>query len=170
LNFNELDKSQKIRNHYTVNEIIDLIGIEKWNNAFKFTCVRNPLDRLYSFYAFRVKNGRIKNESHLVSFKKWVFYELEERDPLSKKRFNLLPQSDWLIDLQNEIRLDFIGRFENVKEDFDRLGRIIPSQKKLSHLNKSPREQNYKQHYDAELKAFVMEYYQIDIENFKYKI
>lgn len=169
MGFNGMDRSQNIRNHYTAKEIIDLIGIEKWDNAFKFTFVRNPWDRLYSFYSFRLKKGRIKNEDYKNSFRKWVFSELVDRDPKSKKRFNLIPQTEWLIDHQNKIQMDFIGRFENLINDFETLGKMIPFDAQLPHMNKSVRTNDYKQEYDPELVEIVAEYYQKDLDSFGYK-
>ena len=169
LGFNNMDKAKKIRNHYTVTEIIDLIGIEKWNKAFKFTFVRNPWDRLYSFYLFRLKKDKIKDISYKESFKKWVLFELAERDPLLKKRFNLLPQTNWLVDNQYKIQLDFIGRFENLKEDFQKLGKLISLETNLPHLNHSSRVKNYKQQYDKELIEVVTKYYQKDLTHFGYE-
>jgi hypothetical protein len=151
LGFNNMDKAKKIRDHYTVKEIIDLIGKEKWNNAFKFTFVRNPWDRLCSFYSFRLKKGKIKDISHKKSFKQWALYELGERDPSSKKRFNLIPQTNWLVDNQNNIQLNFIGRFENLNQDFQRLGKLISFNTILPHLNISNRENDYRLQYDDEL-------------------
>ena len=155
LGFNLMDKSQKIRNHYSAREIIDLIGLEKWESAFKFTFVRNPWDRLYSFYSFRLRKGRIKEEIYKDSFSKWVISELVERDPKSKKRFNLVPQTDWLKDHQNNIKIDFIGRFENLMEDFKTLGKLISLDTHLPHMNQSKRLRCYEQEYNAELEEIV---------------
>jgi len=169
MGFNEMDKSLNIRNHYTAKEIIDLIGIEKWDNAFKFTFVRNPLDRLYSFFCFRLKKGRIKNQVYKKSFRKWVISELIDRDPASKKRFNLIPQTEWLIGPHDKIQMDFIGRFENLAKDFETLGKLISVDAHLPHMNKSVRANNYKQQYDPELEDIVAKYYQKDFDYFGYK-
>ena len=169
MGFNDMDKSQNIRNHYTAKEIIDLIGIENWNSAFKFTFVRNPWDRLYSFYSFRLKKGRIIDKTYKDSFRAWVLSELVDRDPKSKKRFNLIPQTEWLIDPQNKIEIDFIGRFENLAKDFETLAKLISFDAHLPHMNKSVRTNNYNQEYDSELKEIVGKYYQNDIDYFRYK-
>lgn len=170
MGFNEMNKSQNIRNHYTAKEIINLIGIEKWNSAFKFSFVRNPWDRLYSFYSFRLMKGRIKDKIYKDSFRAWVLSELVDRDPKSKKRFNLIPQTAWLIGPQNNIQMDFIGRFENLAEDYKKLCSLISFDSELPKMNKSIRANNYKLKYDPELEEIVAQYYQSDLDYFGYKL
>lgn len=169
MGFNNMDKTLGIRNHYKVTEILDMIGEEKWEKALKFTFVRNPWDRLYSFYCFRLKKNRIQDISHSESFKKWAFYELTERDPSNKKRFNLAPQSEWLIDKQNKIQLNFIGRFESLNEDYKKLNSLLSFNTTLPHLNVSTKGKGYRQQYDSELMQLVANYYQEDLIQFKYE-
>jgi len=140
----------------------------EFDNYFSFTFVRNPWDRVVSFYHYQIKRG-------------WDFYPFDETIPFKKFVKNWLKQMpaqtslnthpcyDWISDKDDNLLVDFIGRFENFQEDFnvvcDKIG--IPHQK-LPHKNKS-KHKHYTEYYDDETKQIVAEKYAKDIEYFGYK-
>ena len=151
---------------------------ESWNDYFKFTIVRNPWDRLLSCWkqklAVRVKTSCPEDECR--------FYHnllgLEFPGGLTFAEFvktlnadNLYADKHWapLYSLINLDSVDFIGRFENLQEDFyticDKIG--IPRQK-LSHAN-STKHKHYTEYYDDESREIVAEKYAKDIEYFGYE-
>ena len=119
---------------------------------FCFTFVRNPWDWFVSEYQYSIKLGLESG-----SFNQFIEMPHVER-------FHLKPQYTFI----NE-NINFIGRFENLQEDFDivcdKIG--IPKQQ-LPHINKSEHK-HYTEYYDDETRQIVAEKYAKDIEYFGYK-
>ena len=129
------------RKHLTAKEIIKTVGQKKWDQAYKFTVVRNPWDKVVSHYKHNIKVSpkRMLDGSESISFKKWVRSTF--RDIKIKKYYNrpqhFLAQVDWLKDFDGHVVLDKIVRFENLIYDFNEVSDILELGKKLPHLNKT---------------------------------
>ena len=144
---------------------------------FKFTFVKNPWARLVSRYFFLLQTNRYrqfvpKQGLNFDSFKAFVKSDWpgEPRPPLKGKlRGPFVNQIDWISDENGVVLTDFIGRFENLQEDFnivcDKVG--IP-QRKLPHEQKS-KHKHYTEYYDEETRQIVAEKYAKDIEQFGYE-
>ncbi len=119
MNFNRSNKSRGTKKHYFSKEIIDIVGQEHWDDAYKFTFVRNPWDRLFSLYRFKLRKGKIPSEKQGNTFGLWLkkSISLLDKNPYQK----LKPQTQWLKNYDNKIELNFIGRFENLEKDVQKL-------------------------------------------------
>tara|TARA_Y100001934_G_C12005935_1_gene609892 strand:+ start:173 stop:712 length:540 start_codon:yes stop_codon:yes gene_type:complete len=131
--------------------------IERYPEYFSFSFVRNPWDRLLSFY---IKCGG--STDSVVDFKKWLsMYPYNTRHSMS--------MSDFILNRSNQPIVDFIGRYERLDDDFgsvcDKLG-ISPS--KLPCLN-STEHPNYVDYYDEEARHLVGCVCSRDIEVFNYE-
>ena len=128
---------------------------ENKSDYFKFGFTRNPWDRLVSAWKFAFEAGRIKKYGE-VPFYKFI-----------KEHTNA-----WLCVEMNTLDFcdgcDFIGKFENLLEDYniicDKIG--IPRQQP-PHKNATKHE-HYTEYYDEETKQIVAEIYAKDIERFGY--
>jgi len=133
---------------------------ENWNEYFTFSFVRNPWDLMVSWYKFR--------KNHNLSFDKFLTeYKINPR-----RRYWLpktLYQTDFLVDDDGKLLIDFVGKFENLQEDFNIIcDKIKISQQKLPHKNKTKRK-HYTEYYDDETREIVAKKYAKDIEYFGYK-
>ena len=157
-------------NHYTAMELRSIFGAEAFANMFKFCFVRNPWDKVVSEFRFRI--WTYQNElTPDTSFAEWVKLAYVNKDPMYHdwpKMF--LPQLEWLTDEKGQIAVDFVGRFENVQNDFDRICDAIKiDRQSLSHENRSREPDSYRSYYDRETKAIVEKLFKVDIEYFGYE-
>lgn len=120
---------------------------------FKFTFVRNPWDlevSLYKWFDLLFKKN-ISLKEHLQSRQYQMGFDR------------------WIFDSNQNNLVDFIGKFENLQEDFDiACGKIGISKQKLPHKNKN-KHKHYTEYYDDETRSIVAEKYAKDIEYFGYE-
>lgn len=157
------------RKHLTAKQIIDQIGKNKWQKAYKFTVVRNPWDKVVSHYKYRLKTNQSNIKNDGLSFKEWVLFTYgENKDP---KYYNkpqmFLPQVEWLKDYHGKINIDKIVKFENLKEGISEVFSLLGIDEQLPHLNKTNKT-NYKDFYDQETKKIIADWFQEDIKLFDY--
>ena len=78
-----------------------------WNSFFKFAVVRNPYDRMVSYYHFyKSPQYQFKATAQKMDFTTWLYEGLDSN--LTKL------QSEYL----NE-KIDLIGRYESLQDSFD---------------------------------------------------
>jgi len=103
-------------------------------------------------------NGRIDD------FCAWVQSNIPEERPR-----NLQPQANWITDNNQQILVDFIGRFEHLEEDLKTLSKRADMPcPALRHLNTSKEKVNYRDLYDEHTIELASKYYKSDAEIFKY--
>lgn len=150
--------------HLTANEYraFGYLNEPDFRSFFKFSFVRNPWSRLVSDYHYRQLSGQ-------YSFKEFVLERLPERDNYSDSYRHIMPQSEFLYDSNDRLLVDFIGKTENMNEDFTvvckRLG--LPDLP-LPHINSSGIRNHYSTYYDDALVERVGEIYAEDIGKFNY--
>ena len=124
--------------HFQTRFIINEIGKEKYDNAFKFTFVRNPLARLTSIYEyFRWHDfaGLRKGAICIQNFDQWVLMgcphnigRLHEKQPDGTEIApgkNILLQKDQLVGTDGTIDFNFIGKVENINNDAIQLKNML---------------------------------------------
>ena len=149
-------------------------------NYFKFCFVRNPWDIVVSSFlwwkrayewASRTGWGHPRKRELMKKIYTMNFSEYLKSyaSNLNEIYSHEMGQHFWIVSEQNEMIVDFIGRFENLQEDFnticDKIG--IPQQQ-LPHTNKT-NHKHYTEYYDDETRQIVAEKYEKDIEYFNYK-
>lgn len=172
----------------SVNEDLNLkkrvksINVE--NNYFKFTFVRNPWDRIASCYRNKIENSwkyahkRVNSSSKKLKSKGLNFENneltLNEFLILLEKGNNRFYNIHWApqTSIVNMDKMDFIGRFENLEEDWKYVCKKIGiDERKLPHkLQTKPKDQSYRDYYkDQESIDIISRIYKKEIELFNYK-
>ena len=162
--------------HCTV-DYYEIFSLEKFYNYFKFAFVRNPWDRLLSAYKFLKKGGMYSadktwSDIHLSEFENFEHFALSLKD-LKKaseilRGIRFIPQYKFICDHKLNIKLDFLGRFESINENFDLINSKLGLDAKLKHLNKS-NSMGFREYYSDEMSAIVAQVYREDVEIFDYK-
>lgn len=160
------------KNHF----IISRKRIKNYKSFFKVAFVRNPYDKIVSCYKDKIldrdENSRFirhnKNMRPGMSFKEFVKVAYKTSDP--KLDRHLKSQHYLLSDKKGNLIPDFIGKFESIKRDFEKICKKMGVQKppELPQINKNNPEKDYRKYYDEETKKMVYERYKRDIEVFGY--
>ena len=152
--------------HYTIHEYISEFPYVK--DYLKFAFVRNPWDRCLSLYFYLFKNEKQPKMTFDFFLRLFAF-----DNPVFSSHFN--EKGVWDVHYKTQysyidgIPMDFIGRYENLQQDFNIIcDKIGIQQQELPHVNKS-RHKHYTEYYDDETRQIVAEKYAKDIEYFGYK-
>lgn len=106
---------------------------QQWNDYFSFTFVRNPWQRVVSFYKYFTFDQRCDFNYFVEAiFAPAMFKHI---------RWFVGPQTDFLCDKKGWVMVDFVGRYENLQQDFDKISQQLGlSIRPLPWLNKSGSE------------------------------
>jgi Sulfotransferase family len=146
----------KLKKHSTLKEYQDALGDEQFGTLYKFTCIRNPWDRMVSFYFTPTQNPETWDRkkfretiSKALSMPAYLRLDTDKGDPFAN--------------------VDCIMRFENLDNDFLAVCRAIGiSPPTLPRYNRSSRE-HYSKYYDDELRELVRTRFAAEIERFDYR-
>ena len=167
-------RKKKFKQHCTISQLRNVYNI-KIAEYFSFTFVRNPWDKVVSdhFYWQR-KESPFKKILKGTTIKDYLLcrngYEfMNHLDNNLGRADHFCCQHKYIIDQNKKNIVNFIGRFENLQQDFNIIcDKINMPRVKLPHLNKSKHE-HYSQYYDAETREIANKKYAKDIEYFGYK-
>ena len=137
------------------------LGDKIYGEYFKFAFVRHPNERVISEFFWQQRINQIPKN---MNFKKWVFSYYKKIDTDHK-----LPQHHYVYDKDGKIMIDFLGKVENINEDFDRMLKKInyKTNNKLPKRNVNSSSYNLNM-MDEDIKNFIYEIYKNDFKYFNY--
>lgn len=142
-------------------------GRKIWRDYFKFTVVRNPWQRIHSWWW----NGKEITGSISLPFDEFIHTSLAPSTALPKA---LRPQVNWITSDDGKIEMDYICRFENINNDFSAVCKLIHAPlvelPRVLVENRNPASRrHYTEDYDTQLIKLVAAVYAADISAFDYQ-
>lgn len=177
------DLENYFRQHDHIKMAEDDLG-SMYETYYKAAFVRNPFDRLVSWYSMIVSKGKLLSDQEKEMFPDynqiWQ-YVLANSNTFSEFILNchdatnragwkpfLTNQIDYITNNQGDISMDCIGRFESIEAGLQKICEYLEvSSKVVPHLNVS-RHVGYRDYYTDETKAIVAKRFYRDIEAFEY--
>ena len=154
--------SQPFDVHIKANEMMEIMGRESFKDYFSFAIVRNPWDWQVSLYTFMLKEpSHYQHElvKKLGSFDEYIRWRCDK-----EVRF----QKDFIYSKEGELLIDFVGRYENLEAEFEKICAHIGVKTSLPKLNVS-KVKPYVQFYTDDTIELVGQTFKSDIELFGYE-
>ena len=157
---------------------------EDWKHAFKFTSIRNPYDRFYSYFQRHILGKRIAQVSDTRNnkvFNKWIknhysnvrigttdsckLYDRADKSKQNVVDFNKVNKDIYHYYLVNDkgiIDIDYFVLFENLASDFDTMSEFVFSNrgvklnslKQRKHTAKRPAMFSYAKYWPESIEIF----------------
>ena len=177
-----LANTTKRLKHCFISDIDAILSPELFAEYTKFSIVRNPYERLFSWYSmfkyqktdFGIAAGAMPNadilgdkvmveaEAYLDSFES--FLTMPNQGLLERFYYN---QLDYLL-INDVVAVDKVLRFETLSHDFNELAEQLKLSATLPHVNKSRVKQDYREVYSEKSKNIVAQRFQRDVDYFSY--
>ena len=172
--------------HGRASDGINEIGIEKWDQYYSFAFVRNPWDRMVSWYSM-IQSAK----KNLPFYKKWTKSPFESElwnyainnsndfesflENCTDVIFDLgcyksfaFNQMDYLTDEYGNIVVDYIGRFEDIDSEILTILHTIGIKDFVFPQKNKSQHQHYRTYYSAHAQRIVEERFSKDIQAFGY--
>ncbi|MCH4551246.1 sulfotransferase family 2 domain-containing protein [Aestuariibaculum lutulentum] len=158
--------------HATSKQLLEteLITEHQWNTYYKFAFIRNPWDRAYSDYIWLTNDCGIKDSFYNFILKQGKFKELLRNNETMMYRGDHLCLQSSFFDKEGEFSLDFVGKFENFKGDFESVKKYlkITDDKEYFEKKSKQRLQHYSLFYTKTKQELIERVYFDDIINLGY--
>src|SRR5690606_4582096 len=145
----------------------------KFARYFKFAFVRNPWDRTFSAYNYLMRGGNKSNDQiktdQLRKYKDFDDFVINGLGTGMHRNIPLfLPQAQFIIGFDQQPAVDFIGRVENIEEDYGKIAEKLRSPKRLPEINISTSPITDQPYRTPRAIESIHDLYRQDVELFRY--
>lgn len=163
--------------HLSALDFQAVMGKEDFKRYFKFAFVRNPFTRLVSAYEFMQAGGYGPVDQPIVEvvrrYKTLEEFVLGYLTPGAAKAIrHFRPQHYFICNSNQELMVDYLGRFEHLDQDYEYIRQKIGAGEPLKKLNTTKTKKNSLQEYFANQQVIdkVSTIYQKDFQLFNYPV
>jgi len=151
--------------HSTLSDIEGLVSAETLDDLFVFTLVRNPWDRLVSYYHW-LREHSFDHPS--VALAKRLSFADFLHDPLTQPSFRQNPAASYVTHGDGRLHCDAFIRIEAFQQDAAPLFAHLGFALDLPHENRSDRGRDYQRYYTSQTADLVADLCGDDIARFGY--
>ncbi|MDF1670478.1 MAG: sulfotransferase family 2 domain-containing protein [Roseovarius sp.] len=151
--------------HSTLRDIEGLVSRDFIQQAFSVTLVRNPFDRLVSYYHWLRDQSFDHPAVHLAQE---VAFDAFLREEQTQTALRLNPYESYMQLAEGGSGTPHFIRLEHFEQDARPLWQHLGFAVELPHKNASNRSGDYRSYYNAESRALVESICAADIERFDY--
>ena len=148
--------------HLSVRDIRPRLPEELWQSYLKFAFVRDPFERFVDTFLSLEAADEQEPVAVAARMKRALGTERFRRRRLT------LPQSHFLVDEEDRVATDFLGRFETLDASWRQLCTRLGLPAVPLARRREPERRDWARYYDAELAGMVADYYRNDLQNFGY--
>ncbi len=160
-----------IGDHTTAARARQILSPELWDRLFTFTIVRNPWDRCYSMFRYRIANKEIPADFPFGEYLT-LLERHNTRHPYTPFIYRpyFMPMCDFIFDAEGKQLVNYIGRFEQREESMlllkEKTGVDFAGTRRAEVLGQPG---DYRRAYCTEGVEIVARIYRDDIERFGYE-
>ena len=114
--------------HITAQRMCEILGEQTWNSLYTFSIIRNPYERMYSFFLYRIREERIPADT---SYEEYLSEVSIAKSGGKSSKFSFAPLHyyscrDFILDSSGNLMVDHIIDFKERRKGlaavFDKLG------------------------------------------------
>lgn len=177
--FFNIHKGNKFNNleyrHNTIKEDITILNKYynhiKTNDILFFTCLRNPWDRMVSFFHYIRELNIDENYKHWSKYheicKKGTFTDFINYASKNTKMISTCRSYKERLFYKNQILCDYVINFHKIEQDITFIKNLFGIQKKLPKINSS-QHKSYKFYYTSKTQEIVHNMFKDDIKLFNF--
>lgn len=160
-----IETSGRLWKHAALSDIDGLISVDEIASMFTFTMVRNPWDRMVSYYHWL----RDQTFDHpAVALAKGRDYAGFLSEPITQRTQRQWPAASYMTDVNGTERCTAYIRLEHFAEDAAPLWDHLGFELMLPHQNRSDRANDFRDYYTPALRDIVADCCADDIARFGY--